>query len=229
MNNAQNDRSYIVYGSMKNRGGRIIWALEELEQPYKVVDLQLFKGEQRQPDYLNINPHGKVPTLVIPHSPSIASAEESSLTSSEEEVITESLAILLTLTERHKSLMPIDIRERAQCHHWLAYCATELEPPLWTHAKHSFVYPTKRRVSEIFPSCLYEYQRALNHIEQILSDHRPYLTSCFSIADIFVGQTLMWGRSRELGERGALTEAYIKRLKARPAWRRAYSTLTSEG
>jgi glutathione S-transferase len=206
---------YVLYGSMKNRGGRVIWALEELEQTYELVDLKLFEGEQRTPNFQAINPHGKVPVLII-HDGNQGSSE----------VVTESLAILYVLAERHQSLLPPSPHSRALCHHWLAYCATELEPPLWMHAKHTFVYSKKRRVEAILPSCLYEYQRALNHIEKILSDGRDYvLEDGFSLADIYVGQTLMWGRSRSMGTLGDFTEAYIKRLKGRPAWRRAIATI----
>lgn len=202
---------YVLYGSMKNRGGRVIWALEELEQIYELVDLKLFEGEQRTPDFQAINPHGKVPALII-HD----------LKQNSSEVVTESLAILYVLAERHQSLLPPSPQSRALCHQWLAYCATELEPPLWMHAKHTFVYAKKRRVEAILPTCIYEYQRALNYFETILSDGRDYvLEDGFSLADIYVGQTLMWGRSRSVGTLSDYTEAYIKRLKGRPAWRRA--------
>lgn len=209
---------YTLYGSMENRGGRVIWALEELGLPYRLIDLQLFKGEQRHADYLKINPQGKVPALVVHR-------EENIEVTTEPEIITESLAILLSLADRHSELLPQDSSERARCFYWLAFTATELEPPLWTHSKHSFVYPEKRRVSEIFPSCLFEFQKALNHIESSLSVGNEYLLpSGFSVADIFLGQTLMWGKSRGLGELGESSLTYLKRLKARPAWQRALAT-----
>ena len=215
---AQRQYTYTIFGSMTNRGSRIIWALEELSLSYETVDLQLFKGEQRSPDFLKLNPHGKVPTLVRTH-------RTHPDTEPETEVITESLAILLSLAERHDKLIPREPGERAQFYQWLAYAATELEPPLWTHAKHSFVYPEKRRVQEIFPSCLFEYKRALSYIERTFTDGREYLIpSGFTVADIFVGQTLMWGESRNLCDLGEACSAYLKRLKARPAWLRALAT-----
>ena len=217
--------TYTLYGSMRNRGGRIIWALEELKQDYTLIDLQLFKGEQRAPKFLKLNPHGKVPTLVIGKTQD----DETNTDSLNQEVLVESLAILYTLAERHQALLPAEYKDRAQCHQLMAFCATELEPPLWTQAKHSFVYPKKRRVPEIMPSCLFEYQRALNYLESVLGDERDYLLgSEFSLADIYIGQTLMWGRSRKLGELGIYCSAYIKRLRSRPAWERAISTVTAQ-
>ena len=206
--------NYVIYGSMTNRGGRVIWALEELGVNYEIVDLKLFEGEQRKPEFQKINPHGKVPALVI-SDPNQGTSE----------IVTESLAILYVIAERHQSLLPDSPHYRSQCHQWLAYCATEMEPPLWTQAKHSFVYPAKRRIKEIFPSCLYEYQKALNYIETTLGDTREYLIDhAFSLADIYVGQTLMWGCSRSLGEPGEYTLKYLERLKSRPAWQRARAT-----
>ena len=218
--------NYTLYGSMLNRGGRIIWLLEELELDYELINLELFKGEQRTPKFLSLNPHGKVPALVIRKGDRIDHLDIEPL---EQEVIVESLAILYSLAERHQALLPSDYVERAQCHQLMAYCATELEPPLWTQAKHSFVYPKKRRIAEIIPSCLYEYQKALNYLESIFIDGRDYLLpSGFSLADIYVGQTMMWGHSRKLGELGEYSSAYIKRLRNRPAWQRAISTLPDQ-
>ena len=217
--------NYTLYGSMLNRGGRIIWLLEELELNYELIDLELFKGEQRTPEFLALNPHAKVPTLVIKKTDD----DRLDTGSLNQEVIVESLAILYSLAERHQTLFPSDYAERARCHQLMAYCATELEPPLWTQAKHSFVYPKKRRIAEIIPSCLYEYQKALNYLESILNDGRNYLLkSGFSLADIYIGQTLMWGRSRKLGELGEYSSIYIKRLRNRPAWQRAISTLPDQ-
>ena len=55
---------YTLYGGPKNRGLRVLWALEELEQPYQLIDLNLFGGEQRSDAFLKLNPAGKVPALI---------------------------------------------------------------------------------------------------------------------------------------------------------------------
>ena len=204
---------FIVYGGPSNRGARVIWALEELGLTYQVSDLALFKGEQRSPEFLTLNPKGKVPTLKISRS-------EDDL-----EIITESLAILYVLAQRYGQghLWPNDPKAQASCHQWMAFGATELEPPVWTHAKHTFVYPQKRRVPDIFPSCVYDYKRALNHVESELSDGRRWLCGDhFCVADLFIVHTLMWGELRQLGELPERTRAYVSRAKARPAWQRVY-------
>ena len=210
---SQSIPNLVLYGGKQNRGGRAIWALEELGLSYQLNRLNLFQGEQRHPEFLALNAKGKVPTLLIYHDENQC------------EVITESLAILYTLAERFTdiSLIPTTPHQRAQCHQWLAFGATELEPPVWIHAKHSFVYPEKRRVPEIFPSCLHDYKKATKILETSLQKEGPWICGAnFSIADILIGHTLMWGRTRGLDCLGEQTQQYVDRLMARPAWRRAF-------
>ena len=53
-----------LYGGSTTRSGRCIWMLEELNQPYHLHVVDFRGGEHRSPDYLKLNPNGKVPTLV---------------------------------------------------------------------------------------------------------------------------------------------------------------------
>ena len=53
-----------VYGFPNSRSGRVVWALEEAGVDYAYVKVDLFKGEGRRPPYIDINPGGKVPTLI---------------------------------------------------------------------------------------------------------------------------------------------------------------------
>lgn len=52
-----------LYGGARSRASIIQWYLEELTLPYEFVLLDLQAGEQRQPDFLAINPIGKVPAM----------------------------------------------------------------------------------------------------------------------------------------------------------------------
>ena len=225
--------SVIIYGDMKNRAGRIIWALEELGVPYEARGVKLMRGEQRSEAFLALNPKGKVPVCLIPIKPKAESSSDDDAQSEIERVaVTESVGILYALAERFDgscpTLLPQSWQSRVRCHEWLAFGETELEPPVWTHAKHSFVYPEKRRIPEIFPSCAYDFTRALKHLESELSDGRDWLCGegdeAFSIADIFIAHTLMWSQTRGFEINGVYTNAYLKRALARPAWRRALSS-----
>src|SRR6266516_4392854 len=74
----------VFYYTPMSSATRVLWALEELGVPFDKVKVDLSKGEQRQPEFLKLNPNGKVPTMVIDGQP-----------------VFESLAMLLHLGETY--------------------------------------------------------------------------------------------------------------------------------
>lgn len=207
--------TYTLYGGAKNRGLRVLWALEELGQEAALVDLNLFGGEQRAEGFLKVNPAGKVPALI----------DHGALEGGAPLVVTESVAILNYLAEKHRDaptpLMPEGLRARAAYHQWMSFGATELEPPVWVFAKHSFVYSPDKRVEPIKVTSGFEVLRASRHLAAALADGRPFvLGESFSAADVFLGQTLLWAELLGL-KRAEGCDAYVARLLARPALQRA--------
>jgi glutathione S-transferase len=94
-----------LYGMPGTRAGRVRWVLEELGLPYREVTLDRAKGEHRRPEYLGINPLGRVPALV-----------------DGDFVLTETAAICLHLAEQHpeRGLAPRPgTPERARMNQWL--------------------------------------------------------------------------------------------------------------
>jgi glutathione S-transferase len=53
-----------LYGGARSRASIVRWYLEELAIPYEFVLLDMSAGEHVQPDFLKLNPFGKVPTIV---------------------------------------------------------------------------------------------------------------------------------------------------------------------
>ena len=53
-----------LYYAPRSRAFRMLWFLEELGRPYRLEHLNLEKGDHKRPEFLKINPMGKVPTLV---------------------------------------------------------------------------------------------------------------------------------------------------------------------
>ena len=53
-----------LYGTRRSRTFRCLWTLEEASVPYDLIPIDFAKGESLQPDFLKINPNGKVPVLV---------------------------------------------------------------------------------------------------------------------------------------------------------------------
>ena len=197
-----------------------MWALEEIGVPYHLIDLDLFQGAQRTDSFRALNPLGKVPVLIEPQVDPEAPF-----------VLSESVAILYYLASRHveAGLMPDTLIERARCHQWIAFCMTELEPPVWTESKHSFVYRKDRRVEEIKSTCTFEFKRASAHVARALEGREYLVGSTFTIADLLVGQVLMWAKKRGFEVNDERLEEYTRHLKSRPAFRRAISHKNREG
>lgn len=102
-----------LYGSLVSRATRNLWMLEELGVEYEHVSLDWGKQENRSPEYLKINPSGKVPTLVDGDA-----------------TLSESLGINLYLAQKYGAggLWPDDDAGRARCVQWSFWAAAELEP-----------------------------------------------------------------------------------------------------
>ena len=101
-----------LYGFAPTRSIRVLWVLRELDVEFEFVTVDFMKGDHLRPEFLEINPAGKVPVLV-----------------DDDLVLTESVAIVLYLAEKFsdKGLLPTDL---AHVNRWLLFAATELEQPL---------------------------------------------------------------------------------------------------
>jgi glutathione S-transferase len=122
-----------LYGFAPTRSLRALWGLKELGLQFEFIPVNLPAGEHRHPDFLAINPAGRVPVLV-----------DGDL------VIPESAAIVLYLAEKYpeKGLMPASLEQRAQVYRWIMFAMTELEQPLWRIAKHTFLLPEHKRLPQ---------------------------------------------------------------------------------
>jgi len=195
-----------LYGRTNTRSLRAAWALEEAGAAYEYVTVDLFKGEGRSPAFLAINPAGKIPVLL-----------------DGELVLTESLAIVTYIGEKFPAsgLVPATLAERAGCLRWCSFVVTELEQPLWTIARHRFALPRERRVPAVEDTARWEFVRAKELFEAALGDREFILPGGFSGADILAAHTLGWAKSARIALDSPRLEAYVERLAARPACRRA--------
>ena len=116
---------YRVIGPTRTRTLRVLWALEELDQPYDHVGAMPHAEE-----VVAFNPAGKVPVLVVGGVP-----------------ITDSLAIMTYLADKHGRLtFPAGTLERARQDSLTQFINDEFDQILWTAARHSFILPEDRRV-----------------------------------------------------------------------------------
>ena len=194
-----------LYGFPRTRSLRISWLLEELglEWHYSLVNFN--KGEHRSPDYLAVNPAGKVPALT-----------DGKLT------LLESGAICLHLAEKYGShwLPQPGTDDAARHHQLLIYTLCELEQPLWTIGKHKFALPEEQRVPAVLDTAAWEFARAVSLIEPWVPEQDYLLGENPTVADILLAHTLNWAHGFKMPLPDKL-ENYRLRLSRRPAMGRA--------
>jgi glutathione S-transferase len=190
-----------LYEFAPTRSIRARWALQELGEAFEAVTVNLMSGDNRRPEFLEVNPAGRVPVLV-----------DGDL------VITESVAIVLYLAERdaQRRFLPRDIALRSQVYRWLMFAATELEQPLWRIARHTALYPEEMRLPAELPLARQDFAEMAAVLERQMKDRQFVAGDAATVADFVMAYTLDWANeARLLGEFPNL-RAYLDRMYARP-------------
>jgi glutathione S-transferase len=204
-----------VYAFSTPNSVRVPIALEEMGLDYELIAINVRKGEQKQPDYLAINPNGKVPVLVDPDGP-----DGESLT------LTESGAILIYLAEKTGKLLPKNGAARARVFEQMFFHLTGIGPALGQ------VGFFKRQAPENIPIAIDRFQkeseRVLAVLEGVLAQRRFVAGPDFSIADIV---HFGWLWRREFAgidfEATPNIARWFAEVAARPAVQRALKRVTA--
>ena len=178
--------------------------LEECGLPYEVHPINLGSGDQKKPDYLAINPNGRIPTIVDRDEGNFA--------------VFESGAILVYLAEKTGKLMPKDVKGRSTVLQWVMFQMGGIGP-MQGQANVFFRY-----FPEKLPAVISRYHNETKRLYEVLEtrlDGRDYLCDDYSIADI---ATWPWVRIHawagiEIDDLPRV-KAWIERVAARPAVQR---------
>jgi len=185
------------YTNPMSRGRIVRWMLAEVGADYETVVLD-YATTMKAPEYLAINPMGKVPALVHDGG-----------------VVTEGAAICLWLAERYPAagLIPAD---RGALYRWMFFGAGPLEQAVVNTAM-GWVPPPERRRAVGY-GCLEDVVATLTgHLQA----SRYFCGEDFSAADVYVGSQIGWGlQFKSLPDRDAF-KGYAARLFQRPAAIRA--------
>jgi len=190
-----------LYEFGPTRSIRVRWTLQELEADFESIRVNLPAGEHCLPEFLKINPAGKIPVLV-----------DGDL------VLTESVAIVLYLAEKYsdKGLLPTGLNERAEVNRWLLFAATELEQPLWRIARHTALYPEEQRLPGDVTLATAEFKAMALVLEKHMQGRQFVAGVTVSVADLVMAYTLDWGNEYNLLDDCPQLLAYTKRMYARP-------------
>ena len=195
-----------VYFAPQSRAVRTVWLLEEIGLPYELERFQLGQKEMRAPNYLAINPNGRVPTLV-----------DSDIT------ITESTAIAQYLAAKYApSLAPRpEAQNFADYLQWLHYAEGMIMPPINNYVVETILLPPDRRNNEIAKRALKLLNRTLWAVEKHMEE-REFLADYFTIADTITGHAVIMARrfNADFSNLPNLSN-YADRLEARPAFQLA--------
>jgi glutathione S-transferase len=198
-----------LYYAPRTRAGRPRFLLEELGVPHEIISVEFATKQHKQPDYLEIHPHGAVPALV-----------DGSVR------MFESAAICLYLADKfpEKKLAPAHgSPERAAYYQWMVYAMATLEPPVVQYFLHTRIYPEDKRSAAVVE----DSKKQLGEIARVLTralDGKEYiLGEQFSAADVLIGSVMIWVKSMRLIEEHPVLQAYAARIEARPAYQRALS------
>jgi glutathione S-transferase len=190
-----------LYEFPPTRSIRVRWTLQELGVPFESVTVNLIEGEHRKPDFLALNPAGKLPVLV-----------DGDL------VLTESVAIVMYLADKYREqgLLPSSLAARSQAYRWLLFATTELEQPLWRIARHTRIYPEAERL----PGDIAIARREFTEMAAVLARHmagREFVVGSHAgVVDFVTAYTLDWANEVGLlGDYPGLRE-YIERMYERP-------------
>ena len=190
-----------LYHASPSRSSIILWMLEELGQPYEVKLLKLSEGDNLKPDYLAINPMGKVPAL--DHKGT---------------VITESAAICTYLADEFpqaKLNVPVGTPRRGVYLKWLFFGPGCFEPAVIDRAA-----PRKEEARRGMLG-YGTFDTTMDTVAKAVAKGPWLMGEQFTAADVIIGANIRWGTMFKLiPERPEFT-AYSARIAARPAAKRA--------
>jgi len=203
---------YTLYGSRRSGSLTVELTLAVLGLPADLVEVDLHTNAQRQAAYAAINPQRKLPCLVTP----------------EGEILTETLAILLILDERHPGaglLPPPASTERASALRWLTFIATELYPVVEINDYPERFAPCPATTAQLRETARKIWRERWLIVENNFAGEPFFLATGFSLCDIYIAVVSRWAqqdawRPSNLPKVEALTRAVAHLASLDSVWRR---------
>jgi glutathione S-transferase len=181
---------------------RVKVVLEEKKLPFEIVPIDLKKGEQKTPEFLKLNPYGKVPVLTDGDT-----------------VLYESCIINEYLDEKYPNppLMPADSGKRAKGRILIDYGLAHLDGP-YQKLRQELMKDPKEQSEPVIETAKKDLRKLLQRFENEIGD-QPYLLGEFSLADAD-----LITRFTRLEGFGVLPDPslprltkYLERMKERPS------------
>jgi GSH-dependent disulfide-bond oxidoreductase len=195
----------LLYGMGSPNVRKVVIMLEELELPYELRHVAVFKGEQFTPEFLTLNPLGKVPVLV---DPALGKP------------LAESAAILFYLAERKGRLLPAQPPARYEVMQWLMVQMASIGP-MFGQLNHFQILPAD---TEAYARARYHEQaeRLYRLLNERLTAREWIAGGAYSIADIAIYPWALYlDRHGFAADAFPVLRRWCDKLGARPAVQRA--------
>ena len=191
------------FGSPASSAGRTHWLLEELHVPYEYQRVSTRDGQTRTPEFLAMNPSGKVPFL-----------RDGDIK------LFESVAINFYLAEKYgAALWANALPDRALIYQWSLWGISTLQPVVMDIMNHLAILPEPERDPRVAERARASLPRYLPVLEAALTDHLYLVRDTFTVADINAGSVVNVVPAVGYAlDPYPNTKEWLQRLKARPAY-----------
>jgi glutathione S-transferase len=205
--------SYIVFGDRRSGAFAVEAALAEAGVNYEFHSVSLEKNEQKSPEYLALNPSGKMPALKLPSG----------------EIVTESAAILLTIADRFPQaglIPPHATFARAEAYRWIAFMASEIYPMVEIVDYPDRFAPAGAEAEALKARAIARIRERMLLVEAAIAG--PWLLAHeFCAADIYAAMFSRWSvgkdwRGKHLPKLNALVEKLSARPRIEPVWQKHF-------
>ncbi|MFK5950033.1 MAG: glutathione S-transferase family protein [Methylococcales bacterium] len=202
-----------LYTANTFNGQRVSIMLEEIGLPYNTHKVDLAKGEQRQTNFLQLNPSGRIPVLLD------QTDEES-----EPLVLTQSTAILQYLAEKTGKLLPESIMLRAKVYEWMYFHAVDIGSVIFSaFYLQRWSVPKQVEAAEQLRARVYELYQ---YFDQQLAKYEFIAGDFYSTADITALPAVI-SQEKKLTQYSNLSR-WLNQLKQRPAVLKGLAVLALE-
>lgn len=193
-----------LYGNARSRAMRCMWMLEEVGQPYELVEKSVRADDLQTADYRALNPNARIPTLV-----------DGDL------VLWESMAINLYLAQKYDGPMRATPEVHGLATQWSFWAMLETEALLFDMLLHRALLPEFTRDASHAERAELLLQKPLKILNEALARSGCLAGTDFTVADLNVAGILAWGKMAKLDLAShSNVKQWLDRCMARPAYRR---------
>ena len=192
-----------IYGIARTRAFRALWIAKELGIDYEHIPIEIGAAGARQPDYLAINPNGRLPAI-----------EDDGF------VLWESLAITLYLAKKHGRLYPTTLEGEAKAWQWSLWSVQEVDRGVNIWSLHAVRLPPEDRDPQRLAEALKVIEAPFRVLDGALAGCSYLLGNDFTVADLNVAAVISRAIDMDLAATPRLGD-WLRRCLERPAARDA--------